>query len=314
MMALDRDAERVLEMVRASGRPAYETVSPAEARALFLAGREVLALEPPPVAAVRELSGPGGVPLRLYRGITTAAGTKLPALVYFHGGGWVIGDLDTHDSVCRHLANAARCVVVSVDYRLAPEHKFPAAVEDCFEATAWVAAEAAALGIDSERLAVGGDSAGGNLAAVVSLMARDRGAPQLRYQILVYPAVDCEMTHPSIARFAEGFLLTRATMRWFYDHYLCSPADIENWRASPLRAPNLSDVAPALIVTAGFDLLCDEGKAYVRRLEDHGIAVQHRHFPEQIHGFLTMGKIIRAAVPALDEIAAALRAVWEAKP
>ena len=128
----------------------------------------------------------------------------LPALVYFHGGGWVIGDLDTHDSVCRHLANAARCVVVSVDYRLAPEHKFPAAVEDCFAATAWVAVEAAALGIDGERLAVGGDSAGGNLAAVVGLMARDRGAPRLRYQILVYPAVDCEMTHPSIARFAEG--------------------------------------------------------------------------------------------------------------
>jgi acetyl esterase len=307
-MALDPDAERVLEMVRASGRPPYETLSAPEARALFLAGREALALEPAPVAVLRDIAGPGAVALRLYRAAGTDAAEVLPALVYFHGGGWVIGDLDSHDSVCRHLANAARCAVVSVDYRLAPEHKFPAAVDDCFAATSWVAAEADRLAIDRERIAVGGDSAGGNLAAVVSLLARDRGAPRLRYQLLIYPAVEARMSHPSIARFAEGYLLTRATMQWFYDCYLRSSADGADWCTSPLRAADLADLPPALVLTAGFDPLCDEGEAYARRLQDHGVAVDYRHYPDQIHGFLSAGKIIRAAVPALDDIAAALSA------
>ena len=247
------------------------------------------------------------IPLRLYRGAAARPGGRLPALVYFHGGGWVIGDLDTHDSLCRHLANAGRCIVVSVDYRLAPEHKFPAAVEDCFAATSWVANEAAALGIDPDRLAVGGDSAGGNLAAVVSLLARDRGAPELSHQLLLYPAVDCAMTHPSHDRFAEGFLLTRATMRWFYGHYLQAQQDVADWRASPLRAPEFSGVAPALVLTAGNDVLSDEGEAYARRLREHGVPVELRPFPNQIHGFLTMGKIVRAAQPALDGIAALLQ-------
>jgi acetyl esterase len=316
-MALDRDAERVLETVRLSGRPPYETLSAPEARELYLAAREVLAPDPPPVAEIRELSAPGpagaAIPLRLYRGAGTTPGDTLPALVYFHGGGWVIGDLDTHDSLCRHLANAAQCIVVAVDYRLAPEHKFPAAVEDCFDATSWVAQKAAALGIDRERLSVGGDSAGGNLAAVVSLIARDRGVPKLRCQALLYPAVECGMTHASHDRFAEGYLLTRPTMKWFYDHYLRGPADIDDWRASPLRAADLSGVAPALVLTAGNDVLCDEGEAYARRLQEAGVAVQLRHFPDQIHGFLTMGKIIEAAKPALEEIAAALLAAWDTR-
>jgi acetyl esterase len=317
LMALDGDAERVLEMVQLSGRPPYETLSAPEARELFLAAREVLAPDPPPVADIRELSAPGpagaAIPLRLYRGSTTAPGDTLPALVYFHGGGWVIGDLDTHDSLCRHLANAARCIVVAVDYRLAPEHKFPAAVEDCFAATSWVAQEAAALGVDHERLAVGGDSAGGNLAAVVSLIARDRGAPELRCQALLYPAVECGMTHPSHDRFAEGYLLTRPTMKWFYEQYLREPGDVDDWRASPLRAADLSGVASALVLTAGNDVLCDEGEAYARRLQQACVPAQLRHFPGQIHGFLTMGKIIAAAQPALDDIAAALRAAWDAR-
>jgi acetyl esterase len=317
VMALDRDAERVLEMVRLSGRPPYETLTAPEAREMFLAAREALAPDPAQVAEVRELLAPGAagtvIPLRLYRGAATARGEILPALVYFHGGGWVIGDLDTHDSLCRHLANAARCIVVAVDYRLAPEHKFPAAVEDCFAATSWVAQEGAALSIDCERLAVGGDSAGGNLAAVVSLIAGDRGAPKLRCQALLYPAVDCGMTHPSHDRFAEGYLLTRPTMKWFYEQYLREPADVGDWRASPLRADDLSGVAPALVLTAGNDVLCDEGEAYARRLQEAGVPVQLRHFPDQIHGFLTMGKIIEAAQPALDDIAAALRAAWDAR-
>jgi acetyl esterase len=313
-MPLDPDAETVLEMVRASGRPAYEVVGAVEARRLFRAGFEVLGADPAPVAATRDLSAPrpdgSTIPLRLYRGSGTGAAEILPVLVYFHGGGWVIGDIESHDPVCRHLANGAGCAVVSVDYRLAPEHKFPAAVEDCFAATAWVAEQGAALGVDPERLAVGGDSAGGNLAAVTCLLARDRGGPRIRYQLLIYPAVDAAMDHPSIHRFAEGHLLTRATMEWFYEQYLRGPEDIDDWRASPLRAPDLGRLPPAFVVTGGYDLLCDEGDAYARRLERCGVPVRLRHHPDQIHGFCAMGKIVKAAHAALDEVAAALAEVW----
>ncbi|HXC29418.1 MAG TPA: alpha/beta hydrolase [Stellaceae bacterium] len=313
--ALDGDAARVLEMVRLSGRPPLEAVSPPEARALFLGGREILSPPPSPVAEVRDLAiaGPAGgtLPLRIYRGAGTAADTPLPALVFFHGGGWVVGNLDSHDPMCRHLANAAGCTVVAVDYRLAPEHKFPAAVEDCLAATEWVAANAARVGVDGARLAVGGDSAGGNLAAVVSLIARDRGAPQLCGQALLYPTLDFGMDRASYRRFAEGYLLTLATMRWFAEAYIRGPQDVEDWRVSPLRAPDLSGLPPAYVLTAGYDPLGDEGIAYVRRLEETGVAVRHRHLAGQIHGFLLMGKIIRAAGPALDEIAAALRAAFD---
>jgi acetyl esterase len=231
----------------------------------------------------------------------------LPLLVFFHGGGWVVGDIATHDTVCRHLANRAECAVVSVDYRLAPEHKFPAAVDDAYTATAWVAENAAALGVDAGRLAVGGDSAGGNLAAVVCLMARDRGAPRISYQLLVYPATDAAMRHESIARFAEGHVLTRATMRWFYEQYLPSPEDAADWRVSPLVAADLAGLPPAYVLTAGYDPLCDEGDAYAARLAAAGVPVEHRRFPGQIHGFTTNGKIIRAADAALDEAAASLK-------
>jgi acetyl esterase len=314
-MALDSDAAQVLAMVRLSGRPPYETLTPREARALFLAGREVLSPDPAPVAETRELMAPGPdggtIPLRLYRAAGTPPDALLPALVYFHGGGWVIGDLDTHDSLCRHLANAAQCALIAVDYRLAPEHKFPAAVEDCLAVTRWVGETGATLGIDGSRLAVGGDSAGGNLAAVVSLLARDRGALCLRSQLLLYPAVDFAMNHASNQRFAEGHLLTLATMRWFAELYLRGPEDVADWRASPLRAPDLANLPSAFVLTAGYDPLCDEGAAYARRLQEHGVAVRHRHLPEQIHGFLTMGKIVRAAGPALDEIAAALKTAFD---
>jgi acetyl esterase len=310
-LVLDGDAARVLEIVRLSGRPPFETVSPIEARALFLGGREILSPAPAPVAETRELAiaGPGGghLPLRLYRAAGTAAGASLPALVFFHGGGWVVGDLESYDAMCRHLANAARCAVVAVDYRLAPEHKFPAAVEDCVAATEWVATNGAALGVDAARLAVGGDSAGGNLAAVVSLLARDRGAPSLRAQLLLYPAVDFAMSHASHQRFADGHLLTLATMRWFAEAYLRGPQDAADWRASPMRAANFAGLPRAYVLTVGYDPLCDEGTAYAHRLEENGIAVEYRHIPDQIHGFLLMGKIVRAAGPALDEIAAALR-------
>ena len=310
-MPLDPDAEILLEMIRAANRPAFETVGAAEARELFNAGRKVLAPDPMPVAETRDLAipGPGGsIPARLYR--ATATGT-LPVLVFFHGGGWVVGDVESHDTVCRHLANRAHCAVVSVDYRLAPEHKFPAAVEDCFAATAWVADNAAALGVDAGRLAVGGDSAGGNLAAVVSLLARDKGVPRIAYQLLIYPATDAAMRHDSIARFAEVYVLTRSTMRWFYDQYLRASEDAADWQASPLAAPDLRGLPPAYVLTAGYDPLCDEGDAYAARLAAAGVPVTHRTFEGQVHGFAMNGKIIRAAETALDEAAGALRAAWQ---
>jgi acetyl esterase len=314
-MPLDPDAMTVLEMIRVAGRPPYEAVGAVEARRMFKAAREILAPDPAPVAMIRDLEAPrpdgGHIPLRLYRGLGTDAAAALPVLVYFHGGGWVIGDIESHDPICRHLANAAGCAVVSVDYRLAPEHKFPAAVEDCTAATAWVAEQGAALGVDPDRLAVGGDSAGGNLAAVVCLFARDRGGPRIVHQLLIYPAVDAAMDHPSIIRFAEGHLLTRATMEWFYAQYLRGHEDIDDWRASPLRAADLGRLPAALVVTCGYDPLCDEGDAYARRLERCGVPVRLRHHPDQIHGFWAMGKIIKAARTALDEAAAALVEIWQ---
>src|SRR5438094_8595512 len=310
-MPLDPDAQTLLDMVKEANRPAFETVSPAEARAAFMAARPVLEPEPMPVAELRDLAipGPAGpIPARLYR---PSAGGTLPVLVFFHGGGWVVGNVESHDTMCRHFANRAGCVVVSVDYRLAPEHKFPAAVEDCLAATAWVAGNAISLGVDARRLAVGGDSAGGNLAAVVSLLARDRGAPRIAYQLLIYPATDAAMRHDSIARFAEGYVLTRSTMRWFYDQYLRTPEDAADWRVSPLLASDLAGLPPAFVLTAGYDPLCDEGDAYAARLAAAGVPVTHRRFPGQVHGFVTNGRVIRAAETALDEAAAVLKAAWQ---
>ena len=311
MATLDPGAQRVLDLIRESGRPPYDTLTPQEARELYRAGRTVLQPDPPEVAEVRDLratAAQGDIALRLFRGLGTEHGAALPALVYFHGGGWVFGDLDTHDGVCRLIANSAGCAVISVDYRLAPEHKFPAAVEDAVTATEWIAAHGATLGIDASRLAVGGDSAGGNLAAVVALIARERGAPRLRLQLLIYPATDFVTSDdPQRERF-EGFPLNVATMNWFRDHYLRGAADYGDWRASPLRAPDLSGLPPAYVLTVGFDPLHEEGALYARRLEEAGVPVKHRHYERQMHGFLTMGKIIAAAKPATEEAAAAVKA------
>jgi acetyl esterase len=219
------------------------------------------------VVALEAVGPAGPIPLRFYRGQGVPNDKLQPALIYFHGGGWVIGDLESHDQVCRALANATPCLVVAVDYRLAPEHKFPAAAEDAVAATRWIAANATRLGIDARCLAVGGDSAGGNLAAVVSLEARDRSGPRLVHQLLVYPGTDMRMGWPSAERHAEQLPLTRAGMRWFIAHYLRSAADEADWRASPLRAPSFAGLPPALIITAGFDPLCDQGEAYAKALQ-----------------------------------------------
>ncbi len=308
-MPLDAHAAKVLEMIRLSGRPPYETLQPAEARQYSRNARAVLAPEPPEMGEVRDLGlGPERrIPARLYRPLGSAAADRLPALIYFHGGGWVIGDLDTHDVVCRQIANGAGAAVVAVDYRLAPEHKFPAAVDDAIAATAWIAEHGAELGIDPTRLAVGGDSAGGNLAAVVALDARDHGGPKLTRQVLIYPATESAMTHPSHERFGEGLLLTRPTMTWFRDHYLRTLEDGADWRASPLRAASFAGLPPAFVLIAGYDPLCDEGEDYAARLATAGVSVTLLRIEGMIHGFLTMGKLIPAANEAVALIAASLK-------
>jgi acetyl esterase len=307
---LDPQAQQVCDLIVASGRPPFETLSPPEARKAYAASRPVLQPDPPAVAEVRSLTATapaGAIPLRLYRGQGLPQESAQPALIYFHGGGWVIGDLESHDQVCRALANAVPCIVVAVDYRLAPEHKFPAAAEDAIAATQWVADNAASLGIDARRLAVAGDSAGGNLAAVVSLDARDRGGPRIVHQVLVYPGTDMRMGWPSLERHAEQLPLTRASMRWFIAHYLRSAADATDWRASPLLAPSLKGLPPALVVTAGFDVLGDEGEAYAKALSAAGVAARHERFEGQIHGFLNMGRIMEDSGRLIAMAAATLR-------
>lgn len=311
--ALHPDAETLLDLIRATGRPPFETLSVAEARQAYAASRAVLQPLPDEVAEARDLTipGPGGpLALRLYRGAGTSDAAALPALLYLHGGGWVLGGLDSHDGVCRRLANLAACRVVAVDYRLAPEHRFPAAIDDAAAALAWVAANAAALGVDPARLAVGGDSAGGNLAAVLALMGRDGAAPASACQLLLYPVVDLAMDAASYARITTGVPLTAATMRWFADHYAPEPAQRLDWRASPLRAGRLGGTPPALVLTVAHDPLVDEGRAYAGRLEAEGVRVAALHLSDQIHGMLTMGRVIAAADPALCYAAAALRDAW----
>jgi acetyl esterase len=262
---------------------------------------------------VRELAaqGPhGAIPLRLYRHRAPAAREPQPVVVFFHGGGWVFGDLETHDNLCRSLANVAGCSVVSVDYRLAPEAKFPVAVDDAFAATQWMADNAQTLGLDRGRLAVAGDSAGGNLATVVSLMAARSGAIKIVYQVLLYPTTDLALTHDSYRRAGQQFNLTTAAMRWFRELYLSAPDEIDDWRASPLRAKEFVNMPPAFIATAGCDPLCDEGEAYARLLERNNVPVTLRHFPGQMHGFASMVGFVRAADQVLADAGAALKAAW----
>jgi acetyl esterase len=309
-MPLDPDCLRVLDLLRETGLAPVEKLTPAEARSNYRRTRSLLQTQPPEVGEIRDLTAPGPagpIPLRLYRGTGAAEGGPCPALVYYHGGGWVIGDLDTHDSACRSIANAAGCVVIAVDYRLAPESKFPAAIEDCEAATRWIVAEAAGLGVDPARVAVGGDSAGGNLAAVMALRSRDGGLPPLCYQLLIYPATDLMMTQPAYQRFTQGLPLTSASTRWFADHYLCNQQDALDWRASPSRAASLIGVAPAFVLTAGYDPLCDEGQSYARRLALEGVRVTSMHAADQMHGYLTMGGQVRATDTLMSVIGAMLR-------
>ncbi|RYF13900.1 MAG: alpha/beta hydrolase [Comamonadaceae bacterium] len=245
--------------------------------------------------------------MRAYRPRGSAADTVLPVLVYFHGGGWVIGDLDTHDVLCRQLANQSGCAVVAVDYRLGPEHRFPAAVDDAMTATRWVRANAAALKVDASRMAVGGDSAGGNLAAVVALAARDAGDLPIAFQLLVYPATDQRRGWPSHTTNGQGYLLTKDSMDYYHDHYLVDARHDLDWRASPLLHADHANLPPALVLTAGYDPLRDEGMQYAHKLSEAGSRATLVNFERQLHGFITMGRVIDEANAAVEICAGQLR-------
>ena len=313
----------ILERVANSPLPPYYEVPPAVARRFYRDTRGALTPDPPAVESVQLMlapgptgsAGPAGpVPVRAYRPKGAGKDEVLPALVYFHGGGWVIGDLDTHDVVCRTLANGARCAVFSVEYRKAPESPFPAAVDDCFAALKFVFQNEKTLKINSKQIAVGGDSAGGNLATVMALMARDAGGPAvsfpISFQVLIYPGADQRMAHASIKRNGEGYLLTEKSMLYFRSHYLPNPKDWLDWRASPLLAKSLKGLPPAFLLTAGFDPLVDEGREYAERMQKEGVKVEYKNYPDMVHGFITMGRVLDTANAALADCAAALKKAW----
>jgi acetyl esterase len=314
MSALHPQVVALLERAAKSPLPPYSEVPPAVARRFYRDVRGALTPDPPAVESVQLLiaPGPGGpVPVRAYRPKGAGRDEVLPALVYFHGGGWVIGDLDTHDVVCRTLANGARCAVFSVEYRKAPESPFPAAVEDCFSALSFVFSNSKSLKVNSKQIAVGGDSAGGNLATVVAMLARDAGGPSLSFQLLIYPGVDNRMGHASIETNGEGYLLTKKSMHYFRGHYLPNPADWHDWRASPLLAKSLAGLPPAFVMTAGFDPLRDEGRAYSERLKQEGVSTEYREYADMVHGFITMGRALDTANTALEDCARALQRAWQ---
>jgi acetyl esterase len=308
-MPLDPQVKAFLDQAAASGAPGFEQMTVQQAREAI---RSLFATNTPPqpVKKVEDRAiNAGGVklPIRIY---TPDGNGPLPILVFFHGGGWVVGDLESHDAPCRALANGAGCIVIAVDYRLAPEHKFPAAAEDCYGATKWVVLNAASFGGDPTRIAVGGDSAGGNLAAVVAQMATDRGAPTVSYQLLIYPVTDYSYDTASYKSNGEGYLLTKNSMQWFWNHYLSNPNDGENPYASPLRGKRLSNLPPAWVITAEFDPLRDEGEAYAKRMKDAGVSVEYADYKGMIHGFFSMGHIFDQGKKAVADACAKLKAAF----
>jgi acetyl esterase len=305
-VALLPEIRSLLDQQATSGRPPLHHQSVEQARAFHVADAAALNGPPAPVAAVadRRVPGPAGeLPVRVY---TPEGEPPFPIVVFFHGGGWVVGTLDTYDPLCRALAAATPAVVVSVDYRLAPEHRWPAAVEDAYAATEWASRNAAALGGVQHRLAVAGDSAGGNLAAVVALGARDRGGPAIAFQLLVYPALDAAGDTASWREYADGYHLTADGMRWYWDHYL-GGADGAAPDASPLRAAFVGGLPPALVIGAEYDILRDEGEAYAARLAEAGVDASASRHAGVVHGFVRWRAVTGAAGDALQEAATALR-------
>ncbi len=309
-MALDPESQRLLDLMAAANRPAWNSLSPQAARDLYLSLRPA-AQGPLPkgvTVANRTIPGPGGaLAVRHYRPSAAAADARLPALVYAHGGGFVFGNLDSHDVLCAQLALDAGIAVFAVDYRLAPEARFPGAFDDMVAALKWVVANSASVGIDATRLAVGGDSAGGNLAAALAIWARDNAGPKLRLQLLAYPVTDAVARTESYRRYYDGYGLNAATMEWFFDHYTPDKAARGDWRVSPLRAASLAGLAPALVVTAGHDPLRDEGRAYAWRLQQDGTLADLAEFGGMLHGFLSSPMLLHGARRGVAMCAAALK-------
>jgi acetyl esterase len=282
-------------------------LSPQELRRVYTEQRMKLQPPPPAVAEVRDIEIPSrDGPIRARRYVPIAGQVARPLIVYFHGGGWVVGSLEGYDTTCRRLALKANAQVLSVDYRLAPEHPFPAAVHDAWDATAWCARNAHALAIDPGRIVVAGDSAGGSLAAVVALQARDERGPAIALQVLIYPATDLTRESASYTRNAQGYMLTAAALRWFIERYVPDAAQRADWRASPLLRESLGGVAPALIISAQYDPLVDENEAYATRLRAAGVTTEYVCFPGMIHPFFTLGGVVDDAGKAEDLIAAAV--------
>jgi acetyl esterase len=308
---LDPQTRALIHQMQQRGLPPPSKLSVDQNRTLYLERGALTQPAPPQIARVENLliDGPGGpIRARLYVSAPAQSFEKPSAvLVFFHGGGWVIGDLETHDTLCRQLAVAADVAIVSVDYRLAPENPFPAAVDDAIAATYWVHQHASSLGLDPTRIAVGGDSAGGNLAAVVAITARDRGDLPIAFQLLVYPATEMGQDSPSYKANGEGYLLTADTMAYFHDQYIVAPEQDLDWRAAPLLAKDLSGLPPALVVTAGYDPLRDQGLAYAERLSEAGTKASYVVFERQTHGFILMGKVIDEANLAVALCGAALK-------
>jgi acetyl esterase len=314
-MPLDPQVQAMRERAAATGTPPLYTLSITEARAADLAAIQAAAGTGEQVRHVtdRHIPGPGGdLPIRIYRPADTAE--PLPTLVYFFGGGWTLGNLDTSDGVCRSLANAVPCQVITVGYRLAPEHKFPAAVHDCHTAVSWIATNAGDLGADPNRLAVAGDSAGGNLAAAVTLLARDHGTPALTAQVLVYPNTDYRGDTESMRTNNDPVLFNSHSVAWYWSHYLANPDDGRNPLVSPLLAEDLTGLPPALVITAEYDPLRDEGEHYAQRLREAGVPVVATRYPGMVHGFFTMLDILTAARQAHTQVATYLRACFTPAP
>ena len=310
-MPIDPQAQAILDVMAEADFQLTPEVSPQMMREGMKAG--AIMREPTPVGKVedRTIPGPDGneVPVRIYwpEGAGGTAGEGLAGVVFFHGGGWVLGDIDTHDGQVRDLVVKSGAVFVSVDYRLAPEDPFPAGAEDCYAATVWVAEHASELGVDASRLAVAGDSAGGNLAAVVSQMARDRSGPELRFQALVYPCCDMEPSRwPSMKENENGPFLTKEMMEWFYNHYLGDQDRLVPY-ISPIRADDLSGLPAALIITAEYDPLRDEGEAYGKRLQEAGVEAEIVRVDGMFHGFFGFGDFIDKARECMDDAAVALK-------
>ena len=312
-MALDPQIEIILGLAKQANLPEIWQLTPDQGREQYLARVNKLKFSEPIFRTEeRRIAGPGSdLALRIYTPRELKASERLPMLLWFHGGGFVIGSLDTHDSVCRMLANRADCIVVAVDYRLAPEARFPAAVEDCEAAMKWAALHAVEFGADPSRIAVGGDSAGANLATVIAILARDAAHPKLAFQLLIYPCTAPEPETASHHKFKEGYILTRNSITWFYRQYLRGGRDVNDFRFAPLIHDDLSGLPASLIIVAGYDPLRDEGIEYAKRLIEAGNRVRLSNYEGMVHGFYLMGGAVDAARQAVAESALALREAFD---